>query len=972
MMKIIIPFLILLLLTSTYGQYKSVWDQVPEKIREKKSFKRYEWFYCPRTDENGIFPKEHVDHQIAIEEQKIAENNLELNKISGTSDLWTNLGPNAIDMTSSFVPYWGKVSGRVRGLDVHPTDPNTAYLGAAAGGIWKTSNGGTTWLDKSGSLSRLTFGGIAIDPNNPNVVYAGTGEAIWFYNNVTYEGNGLYKTIDGGDNWTHITNGFGTQTQFSDIEVNPGNSNVILASLGSGNWNNAFPNNEGVWRSSDAGTTWTRTLNVQDAFDVAFHPSSSLLAYAACGDQSSSSGFYRSTDGGVNWIQSNTGLPSATSIGRMQFELSASSPLIIYLLIYNDSALPGGRTTAAFKSTNGGVNWSQISSGVNISGSYDGSSVNDQGSYDLCLSVHPTNANVACFGNVELSRTTNGSNISFVRNPSGFQGGTTAWDCYSHVDIHKIQFAPSNGNIVYLGCDGGIFKSTDAGATWFNVNNNINTIQFYRVASHPTNSSILFGGAQDNGNFSTANKGASDWIFETSGDGMECFVDYSNSNFIFMSTQYGNLLRSTNAGVSWQNVDYVGSAAWLAPYWQHPTISTRIFAAINGQIRRSNSSGASGTWSMISGLISGYHVTSVAQSPISTNNMIAVSSDYTIAPAIHRSSDEGVTWTDITSNVTAAGFTGTNIQRVIADPVNANIFYMTRASYIGGQVIKTTNFGTNWTNVSGNLPSVPVSDLFIDPANTNHLYAGNDFGVYWTTNGGTNWIKLSNGMPFVPVLDFSFYSNGGTRYLRAATHGRGVYELNIDNPLPVELTSFTAKVLKSGDIQLKWQTETEVNNYGFEILRSAKYDTMWIKIGFVEGSGNSNSPKEYSYMDEVIKYGSYAYRLKQIDTDGQFEYSKVIEVDAGNIPNGFVLEQNYPNPFNPITTIKFAVAETQKAELKVIDLLGNEVETIFTGIADGGKIYEAVFNAENYSSGIYFYTFRTEQKFETRKMLLLK
>lgn len=108
MMKIIIPFLILLLLTSTYGQYKSVWDQVPEKIREKKSFKRYEWFYRPRTDENGIFPKEHVDHQIAIEEQKIAENNLELNKISGTSDLWTNLGPNAIDMTSSFVPYWEK------------------------------------------------------------------------------------------------------------------------------------------------------------------------------------------------------------------------------------------------------------------------------------------------------------------------------------------------------------------------------------------------------------------------------------------------------------------------------------------------------------------------------------------------------------------------------------------------------------------------------------------------------------------------------------------------------------------------------------------------------------------------------------------------------------------------------------------------------------------------------------------------
>ena len=185
-------------------------------------------------------------------------------------------------------------------------------------------------------------------------IYAGTGETIWFYNTTTYEGNGLYKSTNGGDTWTQITNGFGIQTQFSDIEVNPGNSNVLLASLGSGNWNLSVPTNQGIWRSSNAGVTWTRTLNVQNAFDVAFHPSNSLLAYAACGNKVSTSGFYRSTDGGATWIQSNTGLPAATSIGRMQFELSPSSPLIIYALIYSDVALPGGRATAAFKSVDGG------------------------------------------------------------------------------------------------------------------------------------------------------------------------------------------------------------------------------------------------------------------------------------------------------------------------------------------------------------------------------------------------------------------------------------------------------------------------------------------------------------------------------------------------------------------------------------------------------------------------------------------
>ncbi len=194
--------------------------------------------------------------------------------------------------------------------------------------------------------------------------------------------------------------------------------------------------------------------------------------------------------------------------------------------------------------------------------------------------------------------------------------------------------------------------------------------------------------------------------------------------------------------------------------------------------------------------------------------------------------------------------------------------------------------------------------------------------------------------------------------------------------LPVELSSFTAKVLKSGGIKLDWRTETEVNNYGFEIERSqiseVKSQSEWAKLGFVEGNGNSNSPKNYTYTDNNAQYGSYAYRLKQIDTDGQFEYSNIIEVDAGNIPDGFVLEQNYPNPFNPNTTIKFALAETQTAKLVIYDVLGNEVAAPFNGTAEGGKIYEAEFDGANLSSGIYFYRLETEQKVENRKMLLLK
>jgi len=220
-------------------------------------------------------------------------------------------------------------------------------------------------------------------------------------------------------------------------------------------------------------------------------------------------------------------------------------------------------------------------------------------------------------------------------------------------------------------------------------------------------------------------------------------------------------------------------------------------------------------------------------------------------------------------------------------------------------------------------------------------------------------------------------------------HAVGISLYQGSNPLPVELSSFTAKILKSGGVQLNWRTETEVSNYGFEIERASSLPDGkagsttplqdWMKIGFVEGHGNSNSPKKYSFIDDLTLIPNHTlyYRLKQIDTDGQFEYSKIIEVDAGNIPEGFMLEQNYPNPFNPGTIIKFALAETQKTELKIYDVLGNEVAILFKGIADGGKVYELEFNShsgegQNLSSGLYLYRLATDNRVENRKMLLLK
>jgi hypothetical protein len=203
------------------------------------------------------------------------------------------------------------------------------------------------------------------------------------------------------------------------------------------------------------------------------------------------------------------------------------------------------------------------------------------------------------------------------------------------------------------------------------------------------------------------------------------------------------------------------------------------------------------------------------------------------------------------------------------------------------------------------------------------------------------------------IVTLNYSNNGGLNY-----------------PLPVELSSFTASII-GNEINLNWKTATEVNNYGFNVERRTKSEE-WSTIGFVNGSGNSNSPKEYSYTDKTAAADKYTYRLKQIDNDGQFKYSPEVEVAVNNVIDGYILEQNFPNPFNPATSIKFGFNNDTEVKLLVFDQIGNRVATLFNGKAEAGRIYNAEFNAAGLASGIYFYRLETPLKSEVRKMLLMK
>jgi len=852
-MKNLLPaaFMLFLFLQLPDGNAQSIskWDNVPTEIKKKNSFKRLEWFYKPRMNEQDVFPVAFIEKQKELEYAKMSAQT----KKTDTLPQWTNLGPGGVDFSADgMVPHWGVVSGRVRGLAVHPTNPDIVYAGAASGGIWKTTDGGQTWVDKSGGLNLLTFGAIAIDPSNPEVIYAGTGEYHWLLTDRFYSGDGMYKSTNGGDSWEKVIAEFGTVTHFSDLVISPFNPNVMMAAIAK-NFQGAAPN-EGIWRSADGGQHWTCVLLGEGMYDLSFHPSDANLVYAACGNEQSQAGFLLSTDGGLSFTQSNTGLPAANHIGRIQFDVSISNPSVMYAVIFDKAPLPGGMTSNAYKSENGGASWFQISEGINLC------PFGDQGFYDLCIAVNPSNPDHVFLGNVEFSKSIDGETFSSIRNPAAPGGGSDLFDSYTHLDHHIIRFAPSNPSVMYVGCDGGVFKSTDSGMTFQAVNTGIYSIQSYRVASHSTNPDVLYTGAQDNGFISTHNRGATPYKLELLGDGTECFMDYSNLDIIFFATIGGYFGRSANGGQSWDLlVDPItlnDSSAFLCPYWQHPVNPDIIYGCLKQKLYKSTDKGLSWEYTTTAP-ITGSAIYAAAQSPINTNNIMVAARNGALS--LVRSSDGGINWQDITGSLGV--LSGGNFMRLQADPFDGNTFYLLKNAYSGAIVVKTTDFGTTWTDISSDLPKVPVNDIFIDKANSGVMYLGNDFGVYRTSNSGGHWERMGNGMPFVPVLDFDLFSFGSTRLLRVATYGRGIFELDLEGFTSVEEAISNAAAMKAWPNPASEVLCVELHaiaddNYVLSLI-SANGQEVASKTVYATGSKFSTS------MDiSQIKPGSYQLILK--------------------------------------------------------------------------------------------------------------
>lgn len=683
-----------------------IYDSAPINVQKTKSFQREKWFYEQRLYPFTTFP---AGAYINAFTEK--ENLRQFSGFLSKSGYWVNLGP-----TPGINPNYGYVSSRIASVKFNPLNPDIIYAGAACGGIWKTTNAGLNWIPMSDFEVSLSSGALAIDPNNPQIIYYGTGEATYF--SYSYYGRGLLKSTDGGQSWITIRNGLPEFSYFSRLLIKPETSSILFAALGTA----------GLYKSTDGGLNWI-SIFTSRCDDIVTSPDGSKVYIIGSG-----SGYRISTDGGQTFTQYT---PFALGT-RSHIAICKTKPQVLYVSTYRDTSV------YVYKSTNGGYNF------IYLPNTFTGT---NQAWYDFYIYVNPFDENNAYVGLIDLWRTTDGNTFQRITNSSS---GPV------HVDHHNLDFHPNDPSTIIVSNDGGLNFSTNRGTNWTNLNSTLTLTQFYRIASDPDNPSHLIGGTQDNGVQRTTGNVKWDVVF--GGDGGAVCFNPRDPNFILSENQFNNIRRSTNRGISWQvaTTGLTGNAEWIAPIVAHPD-SSGIFYTARQQVFKTTNNGAS--WFQWSTGISGT-VRVLAISKSNPRIIFASSSN-----SLFKSGNGGKTFSYLQTGLPDRIITGIDIH-----PDSPDVAILSVNGFGTGHIFKTSNGGYNWTDISNNLPNTPVNDVMIYyPGIPTSIYlVATDVGVFATDNYGQQWFELAQGLPNTVCLDLDYNLKGNK--IRVATHGRGVWE----------------------------------------------------------------------------------------------------------------------------------------------------------------------------------------------------
>lgn len=882
-------------------------------------------FLMTRDPTLNIVPTERIieaKHRMEVMESQERPGNV-------SSLAWQERGPN-------------NIGGRTRALLVDRNDGtgNTVFAAGVGGGLWKTINFKTTctWTVINDFYSNIAITCIKQSPTNALEMYFGTGEG---WGNIdAIQGLGIWKSTDGGTSWIQLPSA--TNISFvNDLEFD--NNGYIYAAT-----RTSITGLRGILRSTNGGTNWTQVLT---------DPNGSVttrgadLEKAANGDMYASLGIFtlghvfRSAANGTNtgvsgsWTEITPLGITSNSYQRTEIAVCPNNSSRIYAVAQNGSTYGIG---ALYRSDNSGSSWSTL---TNASWCDQGGSTNTdfsrtQAWYDLILAVDPNNADLAMAGGVVVVKTAN-AGTSWTQATRWTSSASCTTAPVIHADIHEILFLSSTELIICT--DGGIYYSTDGGASFTSKNGGYNVTQYYSAAVHPTSgSNYMLAGAQDNGTHKFTTSGINTVTSPTGGDGGFCFINQTNANYQITSYTGAAYNRSTNGGGSFSLVVNSSNGRFINPADLDNSTNFLYFGYVDGNY---------GHYDVTNGGATSINLTSPGGSNLSLTNLqvsaikVDPNTSNTIYCGFSTSESFGgsvvpklvkVTNANGSQNgpgsavgviVNAPSFvSGDFISSIDIESGNSNHILITVSNYGTISVWESTNGGTNWTSVEGNLPDMPVRwGMFIPSGYAAKTEAvggvmlATELGVWSTaTLNGSSTIWAANNTGLANVRTDQLVLRTSDKLVAAATHGRGVFTTTLlIPPLPVTLVDFSGR-LQNKNALLEWSTATEYNSKHFELEKS--FDGIsYRRITTIAAAGISNTTRQYSYLDKEPLTEKNYYRLRSVDMDNTSKLSNVVLLKLSGANQDIIV---LGNPFKNNILLRFVKEPAGKGELRLTDMSG--------------------------------------------------
>jgi len=836
-------------------------DGEKHKFGGWKQYKRWEHFWEVRVDpKTGEFP-EKTPFQVS---KKSIQNK---EKLTDNSN-WVNLGTD-----SSKSGYHG--IGRLNCIEFHPEDNNTYWVGAPSGGLWKTTNDGTSWETLTDTNAVIGVSDIAIpsDYDTSKTIYIATGDRDAKDNYST----GVLKSTDGGTSWqVSLPFDVANRDLVNHLLIDPNNDSTLTAAT-----------TQGIMKTTDAGESWDKIHDVV-LKDIEFKPGNAGIIYGST--SSDPTKIYRSTDSGKTWTES-----LSLTGSRTELTVSADNPEVVYAVVANtNNGLKG-----VYKSTNSGIDFTEVYSDKNLLGwESDGSDEGGQGWYDLTIISDPNHADTVFIGGINTWRSVDGGNSwKIVNHWTGDRGIPTA-----HADKHAMEYQ-NGSSVLFEGNDGGIYRTTDAGNNWEDLTNGMVISQIYKLATAQSDTDIVINGLQDNG---TKLYFKGNWYDIIGGDGMDCMIDHENSDIQYGTQYYGAIYRTKDG---WNNSTEITPSgaeegAWVTPFAMHPENPATIYGGYTNLWKSTN---RGDSWSEISDMNSYYKIRSISISESDPKYI------YMADPKnIWMTSDEGSNWIEISDGLPLNEAAITNIEVSYNNP---DVVWVTMGGYNNNNLYKSTDGGSTWTNISAGLPSLPVLDVVQDNSYSKRtvLYAGTDVGVYKKVDD-SEWNIFSNQLPNVIVNDLAIYydKDQGKNVLRAATYGRGLWETQIvnenfvNNPSVVKTNAFV------NSTEITWNFNSDNDT----ILLASTSDGDFSSLP--SSSVNYNNVDTLNGGENVLFFGNSkdTYTHNSLNPNTEYNY-RIWSYDGENYSTGesFTIKTTCNKPSTQVSNIEFSNVKKQSIEL---------------------------------------------------------